>query len=50
MKNSVCSQLSDCRSAALACKHEIILKITCNKIVSVLDIYRCVYFILLIIR
>jgi hypothetical protein len=41
MKNSVRSQLTGRSSDLLACNHEIILKITCNKIVSVSEVYRC---------
>ena len=40
MKNSIRSELIDFSSNALACNHEIILKITCNKIVSVSKIYK----------
>jgi len=41
MKNSVCSQLRDLNSSMVACNYEIILKITCNRIVSVPEIYKC---------
>jgi hypothetical protein len=39
MKNSVCSQLRDLNSSMVACNYEIILKITCNRIVSVSEIH-----------